>query len=46
MLQFTAFQSTSSCGFMHVNALNQCQLFAEVKNVDVAFTNTNGVSDE
>ena len=31
MIQFTSFQSTSSCNFAHVNALNELALFAQIK---------------
>lgn len=31
VLQFATFQSTSSCDFTHVNAVNQCNLFAGVR---------------
>jgi len=30
-MQLTSFQSMSSCNFMHVNALNSCQLYADTK---------------
>ena len=31
MLQLTSFQSTSSCNFSHVNAINSCSLFVHPK---------------